>query len=397
MLAHRILLSSTLLLGLGQQAFAQAVDGEAFAERVQATFAAAGFPLDYSGVRDESGTIVLEGVTFGEGAETTEVGEARFEGVTGSDTEGWRSERGTFDDFQVREATGVTNVEGLAVEGLSIREGGEGAGQAFAIQTPTGETLNAWFDRLLIAAMRVEQDGRETFALQDLDVANDVSSPTDFSFDMSVGSFSLATSGQGEEASVPEQIGYERFTGNIEANGAWNMETGDLSLSPLQINIDDAGEMNFAYHVAGYTPQFITQLRALQQQMAANPDNQGASGMAMIGLLSQLTIHSAELRFVDDSLTNRLLDHYAEENGQTREALIDQLVGSLPGFLSALNNPQFQTEVTEAVQSFLRDPQSITVSIAPDQPVPAAQIMGAAMGAPQTLPAVLSLTVRSND
>lgn len=396
MLAPRILLSSTLLLALGQHALAQAVDGEAFAERVQATFAASGFPMEYTGVRDENGAVVIEGVSFGEGAEATPVGDARFENVTGSDAEGWASERGTFDDFQVSEEATVTRIEGLAVEGLSIRPGTEGASQALAIQTPSGETLNAWFDRLVLTSMRVERDGEETFALQDLDVANEMASATDISFDMSVGSFSLATGADGEEPSVPEEIGYERFAGTMSASGAWNMETGDLSLSPLQITVDDAGEMNFAYRVSGYTPQFIAQLSALQQQMAADPEG-GAGAMAMIGLLSQLTIHSAELRFVDESLTNRLLDHYAEENGQTREALIDQLVGSLPNVLAALNNPQFQTEVTEAVDAFLRDPQSITASIAPDQPVPAAQIMGAAMGAPQTLPAVLSLTVRSND
>ena len=41
--------------------------------------------------------------------------------------------------------------------------------------------------------------------------------------------------------------------------------------------------------------------------------------------------------------------------------------------------------------------KSLSVSIDPETPVPAMQIMGAAMGAPQTLPQVLSLEVTAND
>ncbi len=39
----------------------------------------------------------------------------------------------------------------------------------------------------------------------------------------------------------------------------------------------------------------------------------------------------------------------------------------------------------------------MTLTIAPPAPVPATQILGAAMGAPQTLPQILNLTVRSGN
>ena len=46
--------------------------------------------------------------------------------------------------------------------------------------------------------------------------------------------------------------------------------------------------------------------------------------------------------------------------------------------------------------TFLNDPQALSITIAPENPIAATQIMGAAMGAPQTLPKVLSLTVDAN-
>ena len=81
----------------------------------------------------------------------------------------------------------------------------------------------------------------------------------------------------------------------------------------------------------------------------------------------------------------------------TPQQLISQVEAMVPAALAQLQNPEFQKQATDAVSTFLKDPKSLSVSIDPETPVPAMQIMGAAMGAPQTLPQVLSLQVTAND
>ena len=130
--------------------------------------------------------------------------------------------------------------------------------------------------------------------------------------------------------------------------------------------------------------------------MAQNPGNSDNSGMAMMGILAQLSIESASISFEDDSLTEKLLDYYGKQYGMTPEQVADAAVQSVQAVAASLQNPDFQNEVTEAVRTFLADPQSIEIAIDPQAPIPAMQVMGAVMGAPQTLPQVLSLSVTAN-
>lgn len=52
--------------------------------------------------------------------------------------------------------------------------------------------------------------------------------------------------------------------------------------------------------------------------------------------------------------------------------------------------------VTSAVTDFLENPKSLTVTIAPQNPVPVAQIAGAAMSSPKAVPDLLGVAVVAN-
>ena len=142
-------------------------------------------------------------------------------------------------------------------------------------------------------------------------------------------------------------IGYPQIHGSMSGQAEWNPADGLLKLDPLKVVWDDAAELDFAYTITGYTPAFIQQLSQLQQQMAANPEGSDSTGMAMLGLISQLYLNNARLAITDNSLTNKLLDHYAQRNGQTRDQLVQQLQAMLPSMLAYIQNPAFQTKVQE--------------------------------------------------
>ncbi len=199
-------------------------------------------------------------------------------------------------------------------------------------------------------------------------------------------------------------LGYSTMSGNVVYNGYWDTNDGRMVLDEFTYNVNDAASLKIAMDMTGYTPQFIASLQEMNKQMAAatasgqtNEAATQAQGLAMLGLMQQLTFNSMSIRLDDASLTGKVLDYIAKQQGGDRAALVTQTKGMLPLMLGQLQNPAFATKVTEAVSAYLDDPKSLTIKAAPPAAVPFAQIMAAGMGAPQTIPDVLGVTVTAND
>ena len=382
--------ATTLILLCTTSAFA--VDATAFANRLKAVAAERNARVDFASAEAQGENIVLKGVTLSEGTNAQKLGDLTFETVTGSNADGWTVQKVAVPDFmQTREKT-ETSLGGMVLEGLELvgtSKAGLPAAKSFS---------DIYFDKATIGSIGVKRDGKDVFDLTNASVDNTIGDDGKLTSQFGVDTFKadFQTDGETKAAQTLKDIGYQTVDGAMSGTANWDPKTGLLQLDPFDITVDDAGKFSFTYAISGYTPDFIKSLQQVQQQMVANPDNSQATGMAMMGLVSQLYLNSADVTFVDDSLTDKLLDYYAKQNSQTREQLSENLVGMLPAVLSYVQNPDFQKEVTDAVKAYLADPQSLSITIAPQSPVPATQLIGAAMGAPQTLPSVLSLSVTSN-
>jgi hypothetical protein len=165
------------------------------------------------------------------------------------------------------------------------------------------------------------------------------------------------------------------------------------------MTVNDAGTLGMTLDLAGYTPEFIKSLQDLQKQMAAQPGggDQSAQGMAMLGLMQQLTFNSASVKFTDASLTNKVLDYVAKMQGQKPSDIANMAKAMVPFGMAQLNNPELTAEVTSAVAAFLDNPKSLTISAEPENPVPFAVLMAGGMGDPKTLPKTLGMSVSAND
>ncbi len=77
--------------------------------------------------------------------------------------------------------------------------------------------------------------------------------------------------------------------------GSWQPTDGRMALSQYDISVENAGTIGMTFDFGGYTPDFIKSMQEMQKQMAAQPDgaDSSAQGMAMLGLMQQLTLHSA--------------------------------------------------------------------------------------------------------
>ena len=384
-------LVASLALLLAGSTSVLAADAQAFADRLKAVAAKTGAPVSFAGAESEGDNVVLKGVTLGAGPDAANVGDITFENVSGSDADGWKVERVPFEDFKKTEANKEASITGMVIEGLQI------AGTGADSKLP-GEA-QYFFDSASIEAVKVTEGGKDLFSLSGTDITNSVTAGSgEVASSFTLGDFAIdfAALPADDTTKAMQDVGYPKLSGNGSMDSTWDPKTGELSLDPFELNVEDAGKLSFAFQLNGYTAAFSKSLQQIQEQMAADPKGAENSGMAIIGLVSQLSIASMQLDFTDDSLTNKLLDYYAKQGGQTKEQLIDGITGMMPAVLASLQNPDFQTEVTTAVGTFLKDPKSLTISVDPDAPVAATQIIGAAMGAPQTLPTVLSLSVTAN-
>jgi len=180
-------------------------------------------------------------------------------------------------------------------------------------------------------------------------------------------------------------LGYETVTLSAEGQGRWDPEQETLEVKNLKLSAAEAGTFALDLRLGGVSRDVVTRLSATE----GDPES-------AMGLVQGISVQNVSIRLDNSSLVERVLDMQAREAGMDRATLVQQLTSGLPMMVSILQNPAFQEKVVTAATSFLNDPVSLQVTVAPANPVPFAQIMGQAMMAPQTLPEVLGVDVVAN-
>jgi len=113
--------------------------------------------------------------------------------------------------------------------------------------------------------------------------------------------------------------------------------------------------------------------------------------------IATAAVKGLTVRFEDEGITPFLVGMMAEQAGisaaQFAQGMAQQVgmqVGMLTGDTALAN------DLSGTVEHFLADPRSFLVSASPAAAVPFAQLIGAAMAAPQQIPQLLNLTVTAN-
>ncbi|MEP3277731.1 MAG: hypothetical protein ABJN26_03695 [Stappiaceae bacterium] len=181
------------------------------------------------------------------------------------------------------------------------------------------------------------------------------------------------------------KLGYEKLNMSARASGTLNADTGIMTLDQFQISGTDAGVFSMTAVLGGMTAEVL-------EKLSQNQDKPEES----MAILQGLTVQNLKIDFDNQSIVDRILDSKAKEAGTDRAAFVNQLTTMMPLVLGALQNPEFQKEVSSTVTTFLQDPKNISAEAVPPAPVPFAQVMGIAMMAPQTLPQILNVKLRAN-
>jgi len=372
---------------------AHAQDVNAAAQRLKELASAQGMDISWSALNGDASAFTLEGVTLKMAGhpKALELGKVQFEGVS-EDNGGFRIEAVSTDPYTTTEEGATIEISPFKMTGVKLPAAGS--------TDPIASIL--FYEGAEIASVNVKLGDKTAFSMQN--ITAEITPPSaDKAMAFTGGAekftadLSLVTDPQAKAAI--EAMGYQNITGSLDVAGSWQPSDGRMGFTTYDITVDDAGTFGMAFDLGGYTPDFIKALQDMQKKMAEQPQgaDNSAQGVAMLGLMQQLTFHSASLRWDDDSLTGKAIDYIAKMQNMKPDDIKNQAKAIVPFLTAQLNNPELSSVITAAVTKYLDDPQSLEVSAEPPAPVPFAQIAAASMANPLELTKSLGVTVTANE
>ncbi|MGP2492184.1 hypothetical protein ACTDI4_11220 [Mesorhizobium sp. PUT5] len=382
---------STFLLALPlNAAFAQ--DTTAVANRLKSLMAAQGVEFGWTGISGDSSSMVLQGVTVKPAAEndTLAIGDVTLQGI-GEANGGYTIETASTQGFTHSQDGATVDISPFTMHGITVPPEGSDDPMSTIMMYRSAE----------LASLAVKVEDRTAFSMENFSVQ--VSPPADgqamtFSggAEKFTGDLSLVEDPQSK--AVIDALGYQTISGHLAMAGSWQPSDGKMTLSKYDIAVDNAGKFGMTFDISGYTLDFVKSLQEMQKRIAAQPDgdDKSAEGMAILGLLQQLTFNGASIRFDDASLTGKVLDYVAGQQGMKAKDVANQAKAIVPFGMAQLNNPELTQQVAAAVSAYLDNPKSIEIAAHPASPVPFALIMAGAMANPQDLTKTLGVQVKAN-
>lgn len=391
--ALRTFALSSFLVGLPFHA-AMAQDAAAVGERMKAVLAGQGIELAWSGISGDATETVISGATMTVTGVpgSTEIGDVTLADIT-EDNGAYTIGTVTLPNYSTTEDGATIDIAGISLTGLRLPAEGDTDPIAALMLYESAE----------MESLVVRLGDKTPFSMNQLHfeiTPPQGGNPMEFSGAAEKFTADLTLIDDADSKKTMEALGYQTISGYFELAGSWQPSDGRLELSQYDISIENAGTIGFTFDLGGYTPDFIKAMQEMQKNMANQPEgaDNSAQGIAMLGLMQQLTFHSASLRFDDDSLTGKALDFVAAQQGVKAADLANQAKAIVPFLMAQLNNPDLTSQATAAISAYLDDPKSIEVSAEPGNAVPFAMIMAGAMSpSPQDLLKTLAVTVIAND
>lgn len=181
---------------------------------------------------------------------------------------------------------------------------------------------------------------------------------------------------EGEAKQVLSAMGFKDLLVSYGLKAAWEEASKVLSMN-TSANLKDGGDINVDVSVGGVPRSMFEDPTTAQQVVAL------------------LTVNSANIEFEDRSIVDKGMGIVAAQQGVDVATLKAQAVGMLPFVLQMLNNPQFVSELSDAVKLFLESGGTIVASATPANPVSVIQLMGVGASAPGAVIDLLNVKVRA--
>lgn len=391
----RLLLASAALTAFTGPAFA--LDGQDLLNKINASFASGGTTITADSIEVSGSDVLLKGVKFGVEGQTEEkplaLAELTLEGVSEEEGGAYYIERVEFPEVNVTEEKSTFKVQDLYLAGVYV------PGDVNA----EGIDSLMFYEEAHSGPVDVTVDGKSIFSMAEAIGTMGLSDDeTTITFEGSVTGVKadLSTVEDPQAKAQIEALGLTNLDGNMNMSGSWEVESGTIDIDDYSIDFANVGKLSLAFSMSGYTLDLVKQMQEQARMMQAQPQNeqaQQAAGLAMLGLVQQLSLVDAQIRFEDAGITKRGLDVAGKSNGADGAQMAQMVKGMVPILLAQAKLGAIQNEISAAVNTYIDDPKALTIAAAPANPVAFPMIMGAAMGAPETIPGLIGLKVTAND
>ncbi len=173
-------------------------------------------------------------------------------------------------------------------------------------------------------------------------------------------------------------LGYEgaTFTFTMRAKNAWDEKNVHHMDIAIRFGMEQAGQHETAIEDLAMPLAFLQNLKELgEREKEAGKVNEQEWLDAMQKAAANITVRGARISWIDHSLTGRLLDFYGKQQGQTREALVENLAAYPQILLMQFGLPELAARATPEIRKFLKDPRSLSVSFRAKAPMSIATMM----------------------
>lgn len=389
--AARVLAAGTAL-SLVFGSAAMAADANAVAERIKALYAKQGGELSFANVQASGSDIVLQGTkiklpTIGE--KETAIGDVTLQNVQDAPDGGYSIEQVTVPDLALGGETDKNDkaeMKGLALQNVHIpSEKAKGPLDSIVM-----------YDKLKVDEILFGTPGKDGATVKGFDLSLDTTNKAEkIGYVWTIANIDATFEKGGKNPLAP--LDMNTFNGSLTSKGSWSPASGDTSLDQLELEAKELGKINITGSLGGYDLAFLEAVQKTQENMSKADADKDAAGLAILGLAEQLNLKNLSIRFDNDTLTQKVLDYYAKQQGADGKQLGEQMKMMVPLMATQLKNPEFAQQLKVAADKYFTDPKSLTISASPDQPVTFASIVATASLDPTKIIQLLKISVDANN
>jgi len=240
--------------------------------------------------------------------------------------------------------------------------------------------------------LTVEQEGGQPLTVDSLQVENEAyEGPMPTQSTWSLSALRVPFDGgfvDQQEVAVLRDLGYEDLVFNFRYGFVFDVATQDFDLSDVSVGIEDMMDMEVQLH--------IRDVPFTEDMIDSTTDALLSDGF-VTAVLEHAAVQGGRLSVTDRGVFERVVNLNAGRAGIPPEEYLQASIEELEAkrIEVASSTPAVQT--IDALITFLQDPTSITVTIAPDEAVPLHQLIVVTQINPLVLVELLNLEVSAGD
>ena len=192
-----------------------------------------------------------------------------------------------------------------------------------------------------------------------------------------------------DQSGMIKGLGYSTLSIDIGADIDLTNDGKNLAMNfGTYYAVKDVGTLHVGADVADISMALVA---------AAQTMKPGADASALLPQAQSMSFGNFKIRFEDSSITNKVLPLIAQMQGTDAQTL----KGSASAFaqigLAQLKSPNFTQQVVTAINAYLADPKSVTVTMKPAKRITIGELMTLNPQDPAAIIALLGVGISAND